>query len=255
MRNVSRRILAALLTALACVAVATPAHARFVSVDPVTPDTHTGEHFNRYAYAHGNPYRYVDPDGYSPVDLAFFAVDAVRLGVAIYSGEGVRAAAFDLGMSTIGVLSPVPGAGQALKTLRTAERVVEGLSAADHAVDAGRVGVTAAKVAASDLRAAGRADFEAARAGKLAENGGMCTYCGRNASAEVDHIKSLKSYASDVNTGKISRADAVKEANAPGNLAGACVPCNRGPGGKHAKDLSSEAGPGKWVAPNGFKKD
>ena len=69
MRNVSRRILAALLTALVCVTVVTPAHARFVSVDPVKPDTHTGEDFNHYAYARGNPYGYVDPDGRLPIAI------------------------------------------------------------------------------------------------------------------------------------------------------------------------------------------
>ena len=41
----------------------TPAHARFLSVDPVTPDPATGRDFNRYAYANGAPFTYVDPDG------------------------------------------------------------------------------------------------------------------------------------------------------------------------------------------------
>lgn len=39
------------------------ATARFVSVDPVQADPSTGKNFNRYSYAHSNPYRYVDPDG------------------------------------------------------------------------------------------------------------------------------------------------------------------------------------------------
>jgi len=83
MRNVSRRILAAFLTALACVVVATPAHARFVSVDPVTPDTHTGEHFSRYAYAHGNPYGYVDPDGRLPIAIPI----VIGVGWLLTSGD------------------------------------------------------------------------------------------------------------------------------------------------------------------------
>ena len=45
---------------IVCVPVAS---ARFVSTDPVQPDTKTGENFNRYHYAAGNPYRYTDPDG------------------------------------------------------------------------------------------------------------------------------------------------------------------------------------------------
>ncbi|MBP8019447.1 MAG: RHS repeat-associated core domain-containing protein, partial [Hylemonella sp.] len=225
-----------------------PVIGRFLSVDPKEADPSDLHSLNRYAYANNNPYRYVDPDGYSPVDLAFFAIDAVKLGQAIYSGGDVKGAAIDLGLSAVGILSPVPGTGQALKTLKVADKVVDGVRAADNVVGA-------AKVTASDLRAAGRSDFEAARASKLAENGGKCTYCGRGSSTEVDHVKSLKSYASDVNAGKLSKADAAREANAPGNLAGACTACNRGPGGKHANELSSEAGPGKWVAPNRFKKD
>jgi RHS repeat-associated protein len=36
---------------------------RFLSVDPVTADGGTGANFNRYWYANGNPYKFVDPDG------------------------------------------------------------------------------------------------------------------------------------------------------------------------------------------------
>lgn len=40
-----------------------PLAGRFLSVDPVTTDTKTSGHFNRYSYAENNPHRYVDPDG------------------------------------------------------------------------------------------------------------------------------------------------------------------------------------------------
>jgi hypothetical protein len=39
----------------------------FLSVDPVTPNSETGESFNRFAYANGNPLRFVDPDGRASV--------------------------------------------------------------------------------------------------------------------------------------------------------------------------------------------
>jgi RHS repeat-associated protein len=40
-----------------------PSIGRFLSVDPVTVDTATGDNFNRYAYVGNNPYTYTDPDG------------------------------------------------------------------------------------------------------------------------------------------------------------------------------------------------
>ena len=113
-----------------------PVIGRFLSVDPKEADPSDLHSLNRYAYANNNPYRYVDPDGYSPVDLAFFAIDAVKLGQAIYSGGDVKGAAIDLGLSAVGILSPVPGTGQALKTLKVADKVVMGLKDADHAAGA-----------------------------------------------------------------------------------------------------------------------
>lgn len=50
-------------TAVVLCVMSYTAFARFVSVDPVQPDPRTGENFNRYHYAAGNPYRYTDPDG------------------------------------------------------------------------------------------------------------------------------------------------------------------------------------------------
>lgn len=40
-----------------------PQVGRFLSIDPITADPRSGEHFNRYSYVDNNPYRYVDPDG------------------------------------------------------------------------------------------------------------------------------------------------------------------------------------------------
>ena len=56
------------MTLLACLAAglalfAPLAEARFLSVDPMAPDPHTGRAFNRYAYANNAPYTYIDPDG------------------------------------------------------------------------------------------------------------------------------------------------------------------------------------------------
>jgi hypothetical protein len=39
------------------------ADARFLSIDPVKAGTNSGQNFNRYYYANGNPYKFTDPDG------------------------------------------------------------------------------------------------------------------------------------------------------------------------------------------------
>lgn len=45
-----------------------PAIGRFLSVDPVTAlDNGDMRHFNRYAYAYNNPYKFTDPDGRLPI--------------------------------------------------------------------------------------------------------------------------------------------------------------------------------------------
>jgi len=88
---------------------------RFLSVDPVVTDANTGGSFNRYAYASSSPYRHIDPDGRTPLDVGFLIRDIGKLGGALYSGVGVGPALIDVAISTAGVFSPVPGAGQILK--------------------------------------------------------------------------------------------------------------------------------------------
>jgi RHS repeat-associated protein len=44
-----------------------PLAGRLLSIDPVTTDADTGSSFNRYDYAHNNPYKFVDPDGRNPL--------------------------------------------------------------------------------------------------------------------------------------------------------------------------------------------
>lgn len=61
-----------------------PLAGRFLSVDPVTTDARTGDHFGRYVYAYNNPYKYVDPDGQVGVAaVAVVAVPALMVGYAI----------------------------------------------------------------------------------------------------------------------------------------------------------------------------
>jgi len=52
-----------------------PVAGRFTGIDPVGFDAGNVHSFNRYAYANGNPYKFVDPDGNSPVHAAKFLAD------------------------------------------------------------------------------------------------------------------------------------------------------------------------------------
>ena len=79
-----------------------PLLGRFMGADPaaVSPENLNG--INRYAYANNNPYRYVDPDGHSPVDVAFLVWDLGKLGYAVFTGGAVGEAALDVGLSAVG---------------------------------------------------------------------------------------------------------------------------------------------------------
>lgn len=102
-----------------------PITAQFTGFDPAPVDINDPRGFTRYGYANNNPYRYSDPNGESPVDIAFLAADTLKLGLAIYSGNAaaIRTAAVDFAVSAVGVVDPLPFTGEALKAAVFAKRV------------------------------------------------------------------------------------------------------------------------------------
>ncbi len=73
-----------------------PALGRFMGVDPVGFSEANVHSFNRYAYANNNPYKFVDPDGRSPLLLLgrFFGGGAFGAGLGTIADAISQKAAF-----------------------------------------------------------------------------------------------------------------------------------------------------------------
>lgn len=198
-----------------------PALGRFLSIDPKDGDPSDLHSLNRYAFANNNPYRFVDPDGHTPLDIAFLIADGIKLGVALYTGVNVSGAAFDFGMSAVGVFSPVPGGGEMLKAVRAADKIVDGAKAADRSLAAAKEG------AGAYGRYKPGAEFSTKTKNEIAEKAGhKCEYCGVDTVAAKKSEKGVTPPRNEAQTDHIV-PKSEGGTNAPSNAAHACRGCNR----------------------------
>ncbi|MGH8612186.1 MAG: RHS repeat domain-containing protein, partial [Gammaproteobacteria bacterium] len=120
-----------------------PRIGRFLAIDPAGFDPQNPQSFNRYAYANNNPYRYVDPNGESPIDAitelapaagrAYGALAAYGIGVATGNDtlvqvavDGMREQAADNAIALASTVNPIPGSGKLLRAAKGGERLVIG---------------------------------------------------------------------------------------------------------------------------------
>jgi len=118
----------------------------FLSGDPVTAYDGDPRHFNRYAYAYNNPYKFSDPDGRIPVETVWDAAN-VMMGVnSAYSnfsqgniGSGIIDS-IGVVVDTAATLTPyVPGgAGTAIRLGRGADAAIDTAQGVDNARDGAR---------------------------------------------------------------------------------------------------------------------
>lgn len=87
-----------------------PELGRFLSVDPVTALQGDLRHFNRYAYAYNNPYKYSDPDGRCPACVGAavgagldLAIQLVEIGVGTRTEIDGKSILISAGTGALGV--------------------------------------------------------------------------------------------------------------------------------------------------------
>ncbi|MFN4161186.1 MAG: RHS repeat-associated core domain-containing protein [Stenotrophomonas sp.] len=108
-----------------------PQIGRFLSVDPVTALDGGQQHFNRYAYAYNNPYRFTDPDGRCPMCAGFVIGAGIDIAVQVASnmaqGQDFGDAVSNINGTQVLISGALGSVGQ-LGGSTAARTVVSGLS-------------------------------------------------------------------------------------------------------------------------------
>lgn len=177
----------------------------FLSVDPVTAYGGDIRHFNRYAYAYNNPYKFTDPDGRCPV--CKIGVDfALEVGIQ-YATTGTVDVGAALTETAKGALNPL----KTVERVRDVARIVKG---GDKVGDAAR----------SRYKPGG--DFSRRTKSDTAANAdNKCEYCGTDT---VQAKRSERGVTPPRNEGVTDHVTPKSRGgdNSPGNAAHACRDCN-----------------------------
>ena len=151
-----------------------PVVGRFISMDPAAFDEGNLHSHNRYAYANNNPYKYVDPDGRSPLSVVALEVakaTGVGYGLGVMADALSQYAAWgsvDLGLATTSNAAVAGGASGLLAGV--AAGVARAATAAHESAETFKIidGVRRAKAAEMSGKATISAEVEGA-SGKVAE--------------------------------------------------------------------------------------
>ena len=118
-----------------------PTIGRFLGVDQGNGNAEAPGSWNRYAYARGNPVKYVDPDGRvidTVLDIGFIAMDVADIAGTLFAGERTtRTQWAALGGDVAGAFIPfATGIGAGIRALNRADNAVDALRTLDRAANA-----------------------------------------------------------------------------------------------------------------------
>jgi len=171
-----------------------PQIGRFLSVDPVTALTDGDiRHFNRYAYAFNNPYKFTDPDGRNPVSDWLVRNGFLPHGPSVYTpipgasrgdaqvvsliagsavAGGAAAAAVTVGApAMISAAAESASMGTGMAAQQTANVVVGAVATATEATSAAVVGATVRTMVAVDAEVSMVAAYAGANAAAASNQG------------------------------------------------------------------------------------